>query len=310
MSKIKTAVIGVGYLGTFHAQKHASLAECDLVGVVDYDFAKAQKIATDLKTVAYKSHLDIIDKVDAVCIASDTLSHYEIAKDCLNAGVHCFIEKPITSTVSQAEELEKISQAKKLVLQVGFLERFNSALVAIIDKLDQPVFIESHRLARFNPRGADVNVVLDLMIHDIDIILHIIKSKVKNISANGVAVLTPSFDIVNARIEFENNAVANITASRISAKDQRKMRFFQENRCLVVDFGEKQSVDYHKTDDNPPKIESDKKQHEANDAILIETQEFLSSIKNKTQPSITGKDGKNALKIATYITDIIQKNKK
>jgi predicted dehydrogenase len=306
MNKIKTAVIGVGYLGYFHAQKHFSLPECDLVAVVDKDKKKADKIANELKCQAYNDYRDVLGQVDAVCIASDTISHFEIAKDCLKNNIHCFIEKPITSNTKQAEELEQIMKKNNLVIQVGFLERFNPALIAVCDKLKNPSFIESHRIATFNPRGTDVNVVLDLMIHDIDIILHIIKSKIKHVSASGAAFLTSSFDIANARIEFENGTVANITASRISSSSQRKMRFFQKNNAFIVDFSNKQSIEYFKNSSMPPSIKSKKQQHDSNDTILIETKEFFKAIKNNTPPPVTCHDGKNALEVAEYITHVIQ----
>lgn len=236
MSVLRAAVIGVGYLGNFHAQKYAAIPNVELVGVVDSDLQRATEIATALGTKPYSDYRELISQVDAVSVVVPTQFHYTVAKDFLRAGVHVLIEKPITVTVDEADELIAISQEKKVVFQVGHLERFNPVLVALDGLLAEPLFIESVRIAPFKPRGTDVNVVLDLMIHDIDIIQHIVKSPVERIDAIGAPVFTGEEDIANARIAFENGCVANVTASRISLKSERKMRIFQRDAYITLDF--------------------------------------------------------------------------
>jgi predicted dehydrogenase len=250
------------------------------------------------------SYQALIGKVDAVSIAAPTLLHYDIAKDFLSNNTHVLVEKPITSTVEQAEELVKIAKANNLVFQVGHLERFNVALLGAVEQLDNPMFIESHRLSPFNPRGADVNVVLDLMIHDIDIILTLVNSEVKSINASGLPVLCDTVDIANCRIEFENGCVANVTASRVSAKSERKMRFFQNKSCLTVDFQDKTVKTYQQdtVDKDSLKIISSEQAFENNDAILEETIAFVDSILNNKKAVVSGSDGLRALKIATEVS--------
>ncbi len=309
MKKLKTAVIGVGYLGKFHAQKHAGLENVDLVAVVDANRENAESIAAQNHCQALTDYQSLIGKVDAVSIAAPTLLHYPIAKDFLQNSTHVLLEKPITSTIEEAKELVAIAKQNNLVFQIGHLERFNSALLGVIDQLENPMFIESHRLAPFNPRGADVNVVLDLMIHDIDIILTLIDSEVKSIQASGLPVLCDTVDIANCRIEFENGCVANVTASRVSSKSERKMRFFQNQSCISVDFQNKVAQTYQQDKSQPDaqKIVSSEQSFTQNDAILEETIAFIDAINNHKPAVVSGLDGLKALKIATEVSKLFDK---
>jgi predicted dehydrogenase len=235
--------------------------------------------------------------------------HYQVAKECLENGIHVLLEKPMTVTVAEADELIEIARAKKLVLQIGHLERFNSAVLALKPVLTTPQFIESHRLAPFNPRGADVNVVLDLMIHDIDIIQNLVQSPIKQIDANGVSVLTKEHDIVNARISFESGCVANVTASRVTMKPQRKMRIFQPDAYISIDFQDKVLSVHRKGEKEMfpgiPEITSEESIFDNSDAILAEATAFLEAINNKSAPPVTGEDGRLALDTAIRISEIL-----
>ena len=317
MNKIKTAVIGVGYLGKFHAQKYATLANSHLVAVVDYQQSTANEIAESLNCAhevqALTDYKLLLGKVDAVSIASPTSLHYQIAKDFLESGTHVLIEKPITVKVEEADELIEIAQKNNCLIQVGFLERFNAAILELDKNITQPLFIESHRLAPYNPRATDVNVVLDLMIHDIDIILNIVKSELSSVVASGAEVLTETPDIANARLEFKNGCVANVTASRVSVKSERKMRIFQKNSCVTIDFQNRELSVYNKADEcdenGIPQIVSDKQTFENNDALQAEIIAFLNSIQTKTPTLVTGEDGRIALDTAIKISKLLSQNK-
>ena len=309
MNKIRTAVIGVGYLGRFHAQKYAALPKSDLVAVADASEENANRVAEECNTTAVTDYKELFGKVDAVSIVVPTQLHHQVAKDCLENGIHVLLEKPITVTVEEADELIAIAKAKNLVLQVGHLERFNSAVIALNGVLETPQFIESHRLAPFNPRGADVNVILDLMIHDIDIIQNLVKSPIANIDANGVSVLTKEIDIANTRITFENGCVANVTASRVSTRPQRKMRIFQHDAYISIDFQDK-IMSVHKTGDKEmfpgiPEITSKESVFENSDAILAEAEAFLKAITEGTDAPVTGEDGRQALATAIHISELL-----
>ncbi|TQV86629.1 Gfo/Idh/MocA family protein [Aliikangiella coralliicola] len=309
MNKIKTAVIGVGYLGKFHAQKYANLENSQLIAVVDASQMTASEIAKQYSVEALTDYRQLLGKVDAVSIAAPTSLHHQIAKDFLNHGTHVLIEKPITVTVEQADELLALARQKDLLIQVGFLERFNAAVLELDKVLTKPLFIESHRLAPFNPRATDVNVVLDLMIHDIDIILNIVKSELKSISASGAPVLTNSTDIVNARLEFENGCVANVTASRVSMKNERKMRLFQQDSCVTIDFQNRALNLYQKgeeCDENGiPKIIANEQTFDNNDALQTEIIAFLNSIETQSPTLVTGEDGRRALDTAIKISQLL-----
>ncbi len=236
MDKIKVGVVGVGYLGQFHAEKYAKMEEVELVGVVDIDLSRAREIAKRHHTQPFFHHSDLFDKVQAVSIAVPTPSHHSIAKDFFLHGIDILLEKPIAKTLEEADELIGLAESKELVLQVGHLERFNGALVATEGMVQDPVFIESHRLGPFSGRGTDVDVVIDLMIHDIDILLCLMKAEVRKIDAIGLPVLTPYADFANARIEFENGCVASLTASRVSKEKTRRTRIFQPDGTLTIDY--------------------------------------------------------------------------
>ncbi len=309
MSKIKTAVIGVGYLGKFHAQKYHQIESSELVAVCDANIEIAQNIANEYDIPAIDDYQELIGKVDAVSIVVPTQKHYEVAKVFLENGIHVLLEKPITSTVAEAEELVAIAAENNCVFQIGHLERFNPAILALENQLDKPLFIESNRIAPFNPRGADVNVVLDLMIHDIDIILDLVNSPVKNIDANGVAVISQEIDIANARITFESGCVANVTASRVSMKSERIMRIFQHDAYISVDFQNKKLGIHHKGEGEMypgiANIETSEQVFEQGDALYSEIEAFLHSIDTKTAPVVSGQAGLEALKTAITISELL-----
>ncbi|QBR84141.1 Gfo/Idh/MocA family oxidoreductase [Legionella israelensis] len=312
MSKIRCAVIGVGYLGRFHAQKYQLLDDSELIAVCDVQPQTCESVSQELNVPAFSDYQDLFGKVDAVSIAATTNRHYEIAKECIAQGIHVLIEKPITETVTQAEELIALAKKHRVKLQVGHLERFNSARLALSDHLDNPQFIESHRLAPFNPRGTDVNVILDLMIHDIDIIQTIVNRPIKTIDAQGAPVLSKSIDIANARITFDNHCVANVTASRISFKTERKTRIFQHNSYISIDFQNKQFAVFQKGEKEMfpgiPEITRHQSVFEKGDALLEEIKAFLECIKNDSTPLVTGEEGRNALATAEKITNLINNN--
>lgn len=312
MSKIRCAVIGVGYLGRFHAQKYQLIPEADLIAVCDVNYDAAKSVAQELNVPAYQAYSDLFGKVDAVSIAATTNKHYEIAKACIEQGIHVLIEKPITETVSQAEELIDLAKKHKVKIQVGHLERFNSARMAIEPHLTTPHFIETERLAPFTPRCTDVNVILDLMIHDIDMIQNIVNSPIKFIDAHGTPVLTKEIDIANAHILFENQCVANITASRISFKTERKARIFQNDSYISLDFQNKQFALFKKGDGEMypgiPDIQREQQDFKQGDALLEQIRAYVACIQKDTHPLVTGKEGRDALATAQRITTLIHEN--
>src|SRR5690554_3387139 len=325
MEKLKTGVIGTGHLGKLHIKMFKEINNCELIGIFDTNLLQSETAAKEFQVNYFKDEQELLDKVDAVSIAVTTSAHYEVALRCLIQDKHIFIEKPITSKINEAEELVKIAKEKNLNIQVGHIERFNPPIISVEKYISSPVFIESDRLSQFNPRGTDVAVVLDLMIHDIDIILSFIKSNVKKIDANGVAVVSDNFDIANARIEFENGAVANVTASRISQKKMRKMRIFQKNTYIALDFvtGASEVYRLQEVDENVSSGISfgeigvgDKKKRliyeqpqisEVN-ALKYELQLFINSVLEKTKPVVSGEDGLRALKIADIIINKINES--
>jgi len=312
MKKIRCAVIGVGYLGRFHAQKYKMLPNVELVGVCDPTTTAREAVALELNVQGFSDYTELFGKVDAVSIAATTNKHYEIAKSCLEQGIHVLIEKPITETVAQAEELILLAKKHQAKLQVGHLERFNSARLALDAYLNKPLFIESERLAPFNPRGTDVNVILDLMIHDIDIIQNMVKSPIVSIEAHGTPVLTKAIDIANARISFANHCVANVTASRISFKTERKTRIFQHDSYISIDYQNKQLAVFKKGNGEMfpgiPDIKSEQKEFEKGDALLEEIKSFLNAIETNSIPQVTGEEGRDALETAERITAQIHHN--
>ena len=309
MEKLRTAVVGVGYLGRFHAQKYKAVESSLLVGVCDVNKEQVEAVAQELEVEAISDYKSLVGKVDAVTIAATTSMHYEIAKFLLENHIHVMVEKPMTSTVEQGRELCELAKKNNLKLQVGHVERFNPALLSAREKFTQPLFIECHRLAPYKPRGVDVDVVLDLMIHDLDIILSIVQSEVTKIDAVGTKVLTKTTDIANARLEFATGAVANVTSSRISMKAQRKFRMFQENQYLSIDFGSGEVNLLTKTGDMKDgelPLESDAWSLTKGDALMTETQAFLDAIANNTRPIVTGEDGLVALELAEKIIAAIE----
>ncbi|MDB4094407.1 Gfo/Idh/MocA family oxidoreductase [Flavobacteriaceae bacterium] len=317
--KLKAGVLGAGHLGKIHLKLLQQSEKYELIGFYDPDESNGKKVEHEFGYPYFSSLESLIDVVDVVDIVTPTLSHYTCAIKAITKGKHVFIEKPVTNTVEEAEHIRLLVSENNLRGQVGHVERFNPAFIAVKDDIQSPMFIETHRLAEFNPRGTDVPVVLDLMIHDIDIILSVVKSPVKNITASGVSVISETPDIANARIEFENGCVANLTASRISMKNMRKSRFFQKDAYISVDFLEKQ-VEVVKMK-NAPEIPGDfdmvlqnaeglKKQIyfenpeiSPNNAILEELESFADAINNNTKPVVTLRDGTDALRVAYQIID-------
>jgi predicted dehydrogenase len=303
---LRAGVIGVGYLGRFHAQKYALLNETELIGVVDTDSRRAAAVAQECGTIAFADHNDLLEKVDMVSIAVPTHDHFSVAKDSLEAGCHVLIEKPITQTVEEANDLIEIAKAKKSVFQVGHLERFNPAILALEGVLKQPMFIESHRMAPFKPRGTDVNVVLDLMIHDIDIILNLVRSDVTHIHAVGVPVLSDEVDIANARLEFASGCVANVTASRVSLEGMRKIRLFQSDAYISIDYQNCNIAIFRKEAGGSslpglPDIGMKTETFDKRDALLDEIKAFIRSISDHDAPVVSAEDGRKALDTAIKI---------
>ncbi len=309
--RTRMAVVGAGHLGRFHSQKFSQIQDCELVGICDVDLSKAQAVASEVKSVAYDNYRALEGKVDAVMVATPTTNHYEVAKYFLNLGVHVQVEKPLTESVSEGEELCRIASEKNLVLQVGHVERFNPALVAAKDKLGIPLFIECHRLAPFKPRSIDVDVVLDLMIHDLDVVMSLIKSPVKSVSAIGTPVLTKTIDIANVRLEFESKAIANLTASRVSLNSMRKFRVFQKSQYLSIDFGSGEVNLTKKTGEwkfgEEPPLELENWNLEKGDALMVEDRAFIDAVRGVKPCLVTGEDGLRALKVAEMIRADIQK---
>ncbi len=310
MKKLRVAVVGVGHLGRFHAQKYKMIPEVDLVAVCDLDQAQGSRVAEELGVPLISDYKELFGKVDAVTIAANTRAHFQIGKDFLEHGVHIHVEKPMTVTSKEGEQLCEIAEKKNLKLQVGHVERFNPALISARKKLSRPLFIECHRLAPFKPRGVDVDVVLDLMIHDLDVILSLVKSEIVTVSAVGTPVLTKTNDIANVRLEFASGTVANVTSSRVSQKTERKFRVFQPNQYLSIDFGTGEVNLLTKTGDwNEDQIPLDAEAWslEKGDALLDETQSFVNSVLKDQPCVVSGRDGLVALRLAEQIIEDIQR---
>lgn len=296
-------VIGVGYLGQFHAEKYAKLDGVELVGVVDIDRSRAREIAKRNETAAYYHHGDLFGKVQAVSIAVPTALHYAIAKDCLLQGLDVLVEKPLSGSLEEADELIALAQSGHRVLQVGHLERFSGPMLAVKGLVKNPLFVESHRLGLFTKRGTDVDVVLDLMIHDLDILLSWVDSKVSEIHAVGIPILTHHIDIANARIEFENGCIANLTASRVSREKTRRIRLFQPSGYLSLDFLA-QRVSMTKkvlSAQGLPEIVTEEVPVERVDPLEMEIRSFVESVRERKEASVSGRDGRRALDVAHQI---------
>ncbi|MFA6542087.1 MAG: Gfo/Idh/MocA family oxidoreductase [Bacteroidota bacterium] len=317
--KINVGVIGVGHLGSLHAKMYAEIDSVNFVGVYDSDQGKGSQIGRQYKVKAFQSVEELLANVQAVSVATITTQHHDAAKKALSAGVHVLIEKPITTSLTEADELIAAAKQKNLLIQVGHIERFNPAILALESYNLKPLFIESHRLAQFNPRGTDVAVVLDLMIHDIDIILSLVRSPVQQIDASGVAVVSEEPDIANARLQFENGCVANVTASRISRNKMRKMRMFQQNAYISIDFTQGQADVFRLGNEGEGSIwstmllgnigEGKKKrsiiyeQPEVKkvNALKYELESFVHAVQTNSTPIVSGEDGRHALEVAQEI---------
>jgi predicted dehydrogenase len=327
MRKIRTAVIGTGHLGRLHTKLLREVENCEFVGIYDKDIEKAKEVGKEFGINAFESLDDLLSKVEAVSIVATTSAHYALCKTALEKGIHVFVEKPITAQIWEGEEITRLAQSNKLKLQVGHIERFNPALLSVEKYNLNPMFVQSDRLSQFNPRGTDVAVVLDLMIHDIDIILSLVKSEVKNISASGIAVVSANIDIANARIEFENGAVANVTASRISQKRMRKMRMFQREGYISVDFmagsaeiyrlvepGQKFSDDSISIGEmgigeNKKSFIYEQPHVQEINALQHELQLFINAVEKDERPVVSGEDGLKALRVADIIIKKIEESK-
>jgi len=303
---LRAAVIGAGYLGNFHAQKYAALDGATLTAVVDTDATRAAEVAHRVGARALTDYRELLGSIDVASIVVPTEGHYEIASVCLDAGVHILVEKPVTRTVQEASELVALAARKGLVFQVGHLERFNPAILAVREQITRPLFIESDRLAIFKPRGTDVNVVLDLMIHDIDLILSFARSEITDVRASGFPVLTPAVDIANARIEFADGCVADVSASRVSQSALRKLRIFQPDQYISIDCENFHVRAVRKEGsgvgpDGMPRIVSGEQQFEKADPLLAEIRSFLAAVGEGRPPPVTGEDGRRALEVALEV---------
>ncbi len=317
MEKIKVGVVGVGYFGQFHAEKYAKMEDVELVGVVDTDPSRARAGAKECRTQAFSDHREILDRVQAVSIAVPTPLHHNVAKDFLLRGIDVLLEKPISTNVEEAGELTELAESKGRILQVGHLEQFNGPLLALEGIIQDPLFIESNRLGPFLMRSTDIDIVLDLMIHDIEIILSWVDAKVKWFHAVGIPVLTSHIDIANVRMEFENGCTVNLTASRVSREKVRKIRLFQPNGYLSIDFLA-QKVVFASKKESPgkgefPEILVEKIPVKKVDPLEMEIRSFLQCVRERKPPRVSGRDGKRALELALQITrqieEVLEKRK-
>ncbi len=324
MDRLRIGIAGVGHLGNLHAKMLAQIPTADFVGVYDLDHERARSVAAEHRTKAFESLDDLLGKIQALSIATVTRNHFDVGRRAVAAGVHLFIEKPITATIDEARTLLQEAEARGCKVQVGHIERFNPAILALEPYRIAPLFIESHRLAQFNPRGSDVAVVLDLMIHDIDLILSLVRSPVERIDANGVAVVSPSPDIANARLQFRNGCVANVTASRISQNKMRKMRLFQKDAYISIDFAQGLAEVFRLVDEQTPglkptmllgKIDQGQRkrvivyeQPDVKDvnALKFELEAFIRAVLQNTEPPVPGREGLQALEVAQEILQKIE----
>jgi predicted dehydrogenase len=303
-ARLKTGVIGVGYLGRFHAEKYDVLPETELVGVADVNAQRAGEVAQALNTKACTDYRELLPQVAAVSVAVPTSAHFEVVRDCLAAGCQVLVEKPITVTVAEADELVSLAREKGLLLMVGHLERFNSAMEELKERVNRPRFIESHRLSFYKERGTDVDVVLDLMIHDLDHVLNLVSAPVKEIRAAGISVLTDRIDLANARLEFADGCIANLTASRMSFKSMRKFRLFQSDAYLAVDFESRELAIAARKEGAPgpiPGVALDTRRYPHEDVLFKEIQDFVGAILGNREVRVSGEAGRAALALALEI---------
>ncbi|HEV7734433.1 MAG TPA: Gfo/Idh/MocA family oxidoreductase [Candidatus Binatia bacterium] len=307
--RLRAAVVGVGYLGRFHAEKYKAHPTAELVGVVDCDGERAQAVARDLGVRAFTDHRELIGLVDCASVAVPTHAHHAVAYDLIVGGVDVLVEKPLTTTIEDGKALLEVAVRGGRVLQVGHLERFNPAIRALGDRVTSPRFIECQRLAPFTERGTDVDVVLDLMIHDLDLILSMVPSPLRAVEAVGVPVLTASVDIANARLRFANGCIANVTASRVSLKRERKLRIFQADAYFSLDFDERRVRICRRepaTDGHQPSLTIEDLEVREGDALKEEIDAFLTAVRKRETPAVTGWDGLRALEVAHVIRESVE----
>jgi len=311
MKQIRIGVVGTGHLGSYHIQKYLKMPECRVVGVADLSEENARKAAAGRNFEILTDCRGLLGKVDAVSIAVPTGAHHEVAAIFLEAGIDVLLEKPIATTLAEAEELIQLADAKKLVFQIGFVERFNPAVTALRSVMGRPLFIESHRLHPFFERGTDVDVILDLMVHDLDIILYFVKSPVETVDAVGVSVLSDKVDIANARLTFAGGCVANITASRVTGKVMQKIRFFGVDGYHAVDFKKRALVSLNRRNGAGGQIEIAENPVEViqTDPLEEEIRSFVRAVADRTPPAVPGRDGRDALELALRINDAILRNR-
>ncbi len=304
--KISIGVIGVGHLGQHHVRHLSQIPEANLAGVCDMDMKRAEKFGRDCETKAFRDYRELLGHVESVVIAVPTPNHYEIGKDCLESGIHCLIEKPLCDRVEQAEELIRIAQEKNLILQVGHVERFNSAVLAAHPYVREPKFIEVNRLGPFDPRVSHIGVVLDLMIHDLDIVLSLVKSEIKSLEAFGAKVLTDHEDIAKCRLRFHNGCIVDLSASRISLEQYRKIRIFQSDAYLSIDYARKDLKVYRRKTAKVKSfsdIEIIKPSLKKDDALNLELRDFIECVREGKRPLVSGEHGRDALILGLEILD-------
>jgi len=309
-NKIRVGIVGIGYLGKYHLEKYLAINGVEVVGVCDTNQEIGKKIAADHGIGHTADYRDFIGKVDAVSVVVPTVHHHRVAIDFLNAGVDVFVEKPITTSLAEAQSLIDTAQSRDLILQVGHLERFNPAVLALQGTMREPMFIESHRLSPFPDRSVDIDVILDLMIHDIDIILNVVKSPISHIDAVGVPIITDQVDIVNARLNFESGCVANVTASRVSAEKMRKIRIFQSDAYISIDYAAQKITVYKRisNEKNGMSIVKQDMDISPSDYLADEIRSFVDSVRTRKTPPVTGRDGKRALEVAMMIRERLEES--
>jgi len=313
MKKIKVGVVGVGHLGKYHMEKYARMPDVELMGIADIHRERREGLSRQYDIPGYEDYRQLIPQIEAVSIVVPTTLHAPVAKDFLNEKIDVLIEKPISQSLSEADELIALARAKDCLLQIGHLERFNPAFLKIKPYIKTPLFIESHRLSPFKARGIDVDVILDLMIHDLDLILHLVQSSALQIQAVGVPVISPRVDIANARIQFQNGCVANITASRISIQEMRKMRIFQPAAYISLDLAIKSYTVVRLEQDSGssaqgPQFVSENGTLNSGDALEMELRSFIEAVRTRSVPVVCGEEGRNALAMALWINQEIEEN--
>jgi predicted dehydrogenase len=312
MNELRIGVVGTGHLGRYHLQKYRQISGCRVVGIADVVVESARQAAEGCDCEIYTDYRKLIGKIDAVSIAVPTAAHHEVASVLLEAGVDVLLEKPIATTLEEADELLALADVRGLILQIGFVERFNPAIIALGEVIGVPLFIESHRLHPFFERGTDVDVILDLMVHDLDIIIHFVNSPVISVEAVGVSVLSDKVDIANARLTFASGCVANITASRVTGKLLQKTRFFGVEGYHAVDFSKRTLVSLGRKTDAAGKIQiiENPVEIKAIDPLEEEIRAFVRAVRGRTPPPVSGQEGRNALELALRINDAIDRSRK